>query len=259
MTVTANSVHTDWMAADGSNTSWPFSFRVSPDSNLVVDIRDSEGAFTSSSAVSATVASDYGSGTVTYPTSGPALAAGNSIRVRRSTQPLQTSEIGNQGAFFPETHEKAFDKLTLVQQEHSEKIGRSLRVPIGEASVTTLPIADSRANKALVFDGAGNPSVSVDNYVDQLADVLTARSQAEAARDLAQTAAADAAEDEALAAASATAASGFANDAAGSASQAESLVSDATAGFTGWPTEGAIDLGIFDNATTYFDRDLGVF
>lgn len=59
-----------------------------------------------------------------------ALPAGYKISIERSTPVTQEASIRNQGGFFPEIHEDALDKLTmLVQQAYGWWSGLSLRKP----------------------------------------------------------------------------------------------------------------------------------
>jgi hypothetical protein len=65
---------------------------------------------------------------------------------------------------FPaESHEGALDKNTLLVQDLERQINQCLRLPDGDAfSISRIiPSKELRANKALVFDGDGNPQAAV--------------------------------------------------------------------------------------------------
>lgn len=66
------------------------------------------------------------SSTVTF---GSAPVSGNTVVIRRVLTETQLTSIRNQGAFFPEIHEDALDKLTMLVQQASDLISRALRRP----------------------------------------------------------------------------------------------------------------------------------
>ncbi|MCV5663440.1 hypothetical protein OFN50_30935, partial [Escherichia coli] len=45
------------------------------------------------------------------------LASGWKISIARELEPTQETDLRNQGKFFPEVHEDAFDKLTMLIQQ----------------------------------------------------------------------------------------------------------------------------------------------
>jgi hypothetical protein len=70
------------------------------------------------------------------------------------------------GDRFPaESHERALDRLDLVNQEQDREIARTLRVPRGEAGLEMLTAAE-RASKFLAFDVNGSPVASAGTGVD---------------------------------------------------------------------------------------------
>lgn len=56
------------------------------------------------------------------------------IRVVPLTQP---TDFKNQGSFFPRTHERAFDRVTMLAQQIAETLSRSLTLPINATAVDT--------------------------------------------------------------------------------------------------------------------------
>ncbi len=66
--------------------------------------------------------------------------------IRSNFQATQLTSFNSQGAFFPDLHEKAIDKLTYLVQQVDDKANRSLRFPESYAAGTngaTLPIPDA--------------------------------------------------------------------------------------------------------------------
>ncbi|MET6046491.1 phage tail fiber domain-containing protein [Klebsiella pneumoniae] len=115
---------------NGATTQYDFTFRILDKSHLLVQTLD-----TSESIVTLTLGTDYTVTGVNRYNGGKvvltsALPVGYKISIERSTPVTQESSIRNQGGFFPEIHEDAFDKLTmLVQQAYGWWSGLSLRKP----------------------------------------------------------------------------------------------------------------------------------
>lgn len=63
-------------------------------------------------------------GTVTYPTSGPAIASGTSLTIQRIVPLTQLVTISNQGDFYPQVVERALDILCLEIQQVSARTGQ---------------------------------------------------------------------------------------------------------------------------------------
>ena len=110
----------------GAIATIPYTFPITADTDLVGVQRDLDGAETP-----LTLATDYtvtGAGT---------LAGGNIVSVaaiplgykwtfKRVRSITQTTDLRNQGAYYPEVIEDALDKLTDIAQQHEEEIGRCL-------------------------------------------------------------------------------------------------------------------------------------
>jgi len=85
------------------------------------------------------------------------------MTLRRVRDVTQETDVRNQGDFFPEAHENAFDHEIMVAQQLTDELARSIHLPVTEAgseALTTLPAADQRASKFLAFDASGNPLAS---------------------------------------------------------------------------------------------------
>lgn len=96
------------------------------------------------------------------------LTVDDSVLIEAVTVVQQSVPYANLGAFNAYRHEVSFDKLTFIAQEHAAKFAATLKIPsIDETGTTvTLPIAASRANKALIFDADGNVTVSAVDFND---------------------------------------------------------------------------------------------
>jgi hypothetical protein len=167
MTVTSAQTNISYPGT-GSQTAFTYSFQIpfQPDGvspAVAVWVVDSTGAYTqlapSQYSISG-VGTDAG-GVVTYPLSGSALAVGESLIIARSTNPLQTTSVGNQG-FFPTTLEQMADYITFMIQENGAELSTTIRGVVGDALVQ-LPPPAQRAGKVLAFDSNGQPYVANQN------------------------------------------------------------------------------------------------
>lgn len=69
-------------------------------------------------------------GTVTYPASGGSpLAVGESLVIKREVDLVQQTNLRNQGGYFPEVQEAAFDYDMMVDIQQQEEIDRSIKIP----------------------------------------------------------------------------------------------------------------------------------
>lgn len=120
------------LGGNGVTTIFNFSFIAGSASNVQVIYTDANGnqtVLTPSQYTlvinSAPAGSLWGvGGTVTYPTSGPAIAAGTSLTIERIVPLTQLVTISNQGDFYPQVVERALDILCLEIQQVSARTGQ---------------------------------------------------------------------------------------------------------------------------------------
>lgn len=149
---------------NGATTQYDFTFRILDKSHLLVQLLDaSENIMTLTLGTDYTVTgvNRYNGGKVVLTS---ALPAGYKISIERSTPVTQEASIRNQGGFFPEIHEDAFDKLTmLVQQAYGWWSGLSLRKPSWLANYY-----DALNNRIRnLRDPSQAQDASTKNYVDE--------------------------------------------------------------------------------------------
>ena len=109
---------------------------------------------------------------------------GSRLFIEGATPLDQSVKFSNQGDFFPETHEKSYDKLHYITQEATRYSGTAVRIPTTDVTgtSTTLPTAAARANKVMAFDSDGNVTVSSVSLADiELVRSLATQAEAEAA------------------------------------------------------------------------------
>jgi hypothetical protein len=92
-----------------------------------------------------------------------APANGQTIRIQIRPSETQSTSIKNQGAFLPEIHEDALDKLTRLVQMLIRRHTRALRDDdLGPVISMLLPNRNVRANGMLGFDADGVPTIVSD-------------------------------------------------------------------------------------------------
>lgn len=217
MTVTANTPVSGPHVADGVNRDWQFDWKIDNVAHMALRITDADGSNEQIVLSGFTILPAYldnnAGGFVNYPTSPTVpLVAGKLVYPYRVVPYEQPTQIGNQGGFFPRTHERAFDYIAMQAQQLDERLSRALSSPVGVAGYV-LPLALAGAvigwnaagtaleNKALLDLGAavviddatltGNSHVnvptqfSVKSYVDVETAARIAAVNAEAATRLA--------------------------------------------------------------------------
>lgn len=130
MTVPATFLNVEKYNGNNAARIFSFSFWSFGKEDIVVSRADPGG-----NEVILTLGTDYSiafnqknlGGTVTLNT---VLQSGYTLAISRSTPINQELDLVNQGAFYAEDHEAAFDKLTAICQELKEVLGRCLIVPI---------------------------------------------------------------------------------------------------------------------------------
>jgi hypothetical protein len=167
-----NTVTSVQYVSNGTTTAFAFANKVFQAQDLAITAIDLSGnlysfTFTSGSkfanntlGLTATISNvDVDTGcTVTL--SAP-LASSWQFDIRSAIAETQLTSIKNQGAFLPDLHEEAFDKLTRELQDLRRLCYQfGIHGPDIEATPwTQLPNAAGRANQVLAFDGNGLPQV----------------------------------------------------------------------------------------------------
>jgi hypothetical protein len=147
---------------NGITTLFPFAFKVfEPTDLLVVTVDNSTGVETTlvyGTDYSVSLNLDQNSnagGNITLTT---ALATGYNMVITTDIEILQPVDLTNQGGFYPSVINTALDRLTILSQQLSEAVNRSLVYPVSDpVTGSTLPAISQRAGVVLTFNEAGEP------------------------------------------------------------------------------------------------------
>lgn len=171
----------------GLVSSYAYTFKIFSSSDLLVTVRDTYGVESTLELASDYTVTGAGSGSGGNVVLSAALGDGSHLTIRRVRSVTQTTDIRNQGAFYPEAHEDVFDHLTMIAQQHQDELDRSLKVSetvSGSTFNTTLPSElITIANTVIMTnsDGTGfaaGPTAENIAAVDDLIENVTAYADA---------------------------------------------------------------------------------
>lgn len=163
-TSTARVVHN----GNGITTQFAVPFRFLENAHVAVFLRDAAGGQTlwaENTQYTLTGAGAAAGGTlavITAPTD-YTPAAGEKLVVVRDVPITQETDYVENDPFPAETHERALDKATMINQEQTERLDRTFTIPETDqfAGSFVLPGDTARANTFLAFDALGGPTVAV--------------------------------------------------------------------------------------------------
>jgi hypothetical protein len=156
MTISAQSVR-DSYNANGVQTVWNYTFGILTSTDVHVYVRDADGVETE---ITSNFTIDTALAQVTYPSVAsllPALATGNVITLIREVPATQAYT----GAVTAAVMESAFDKVTMILQEHQEKLTRCVQFQVNdEPSAETVTALLAAATAAAASAAAAAASAA---------------------------------------------------------------------------------------------------
>lgn len=130
MTVTTT-LDRQYFDGNGSNKVFPFNFRFFTNDQIYVSLIAPDGTVTPQSLTTnytLTGALQAGGGTVTMIVAPPFTMPATRVFVQRILSQTQPTSIRNQGKFYPEIHEDAFDRLTMLIQQALSGLNNALQL-----------------------------------------------------------------------------------------------------------------------------------
>lgn len=126
MTVSTTDSQIDY-SSGGPSFPIPFKFLRDEDIQPVLTLADgSQVVLTQNVQYTLTGSGNEGGGTLTSAYAQTAINSGALLRIARIMQPTQETDLRNQGRYFAETHERVFDRLTMLIQQALTGVGNSL-------------------------------------------------------------------------------------------------------------------------------------
>jgi hypothetical protein len=163
MTVASATAKTGPYAGNGSQTVFPYTFKVFDQAELQVVLTSAGGIETIQTLTTHYTVSGVGQDAGGNVTMVAAPSAGSSLTIVRDVAFVQNTDLRNQGGFYPEVHERVFDRLTMQTQQLKRGVDSSLRLPVSAAVniSTVLPVPE--ANKIIGWNGNGSGLQNLDS------------------------------------------------------------------------------------------------
>lgn len=168
MTINSTTRKTSALVGNGNTATYPFAFKVFTDADVVV--KKLEAATSIETTLTLGLNNDYivtlstdqdsnPGGSITLKSGGndQNLASGFSIVITSAVEPLQGTDLTNQGGFYPEVINDALDKAVILHQQQQDEINRSIKFSLTN-TIGSLEInenAAARKNRVLGFDNLG--------------------------------------------------------------------------------------------------------
>jgi len=147
---------------DGSQTVFPYSFKLLAEGDIEVIIRAADGTETVKTIATQYTVSGVGSDSGGNVTCLFTPTATEKVILRRATNQTQTLDLVENDPFTADSVEGAFDRAIAITQELQEQINRSIKLsPTNTITSTEFTVgAADRANKVLAFDATGELSIA---------------------------------------------------------------------------------------------------
>lgn len=173
MTVTSTKITAGPYIGNGVSNTFSYGFGINDKSEIRVFETDDVGTRTELTVDTDFTVNDIGesSGTVTR-NAGP-LPSGYKWFMRSNYKETQEVEFESQGAFYPDIHEKAFDKNTRIVQQVADIQSRTLKVADSYAGDFDLTMPDPVEGDFLVFTETGVDRTDLSNKLETSGGEMT--------------------------------------------------------------------------------------
>ena len=169
MTINSTTRQTNNLAGNGNAATFPFSFKVFTDADVVV--KKLETSTNIETTLTLGLNNDYivtlsedqngnPGGSITLKQGGNNfnLPTGFQLVITSAVEPLQGTDLTNQGGFYPEVINDALDKSVILHQQQQTELDRSIKLAqtntIGNLEITEN--VNDRKGKFFTFDDQGN-------------------------------------------------------------------------------------------------------
>jgi|CXWL01.1.fsa_nt_gi hypothetical protein len=161
MSLSSASRRNDYVG-NGAASTYAYGFRITDETHLRVTVRNTdaeETTLTLNTHYTVTGVDAAAGGNVLLTAGGFAWLTANklttdyALAIRRIVPLKQETDVRNQGTYFPEIHEDAFDYLTFIDQQQQDEIDRSVKLPES--------VASAGFSTALPADVAVNPGAAI--------------------------------------------------------------------------------------------------
>jgi hypothetical protein len=158
MTVSSDTSRVSY-SGDGSTVTFAVPFYFLNDSDLLVVHRDADGVettWTLNTQYTVSGAGDSAGGSITAKTTPTDYtpAASESVVILRDMEITQETDYVENDAFTAEAHERALDKLTMINQQQTEELARSIKLPIS-SSLSGITFPEAVAGAIIKWNAAG--------------------------------------------------------------------------------------------------------
>lgn len=173
MTVTSTKITAGPYIGNGVSNTFSYGFGIDDKSEIRVFETDDAGVRTELTVDTDFTVNDIGesSGTVTR-NAGP-LPPGYKWFMRSNYKETQEVEFESQGAFYPDIHEKAFDKNTRIVQQLTDSQYRSLRMNEAYDGDFDFTLPDPVKGDFLVFTETGVDRTDLSNKLETSGGEMT--------------------------------------------------------------------------------------
>ncbi|HEY5797655.1 MAG TPA: hypothetical protein VIU82_21845 [Bosea sp. (in: a-proteobacteria)] len=129
MTISSEVNRSGPYSGNGATTVFDYDFKIDDENHIQVIKTSAAGAETVLTIDADYIVSDVGNPLGGQVSVSPAPATGELITLLRAVPFLQETDLENQGAYFAEIIEAAFDRSVMRDQQLAEQVGRSLKIP----------------------------------------------------------------------------------------------------------------------------------